>query len=70
MKTCFSIMPFGDDFKDIDNIIRAPAKKCGLEYVRGDLDKPGSIMPQVLDEIRWALCAVCPAPRSKHPDTH
>ena len=52
-------MPFGDDFNDIDNIIRASAKKCGMEYVRGDLsDKPGSIMPQILHEIERAAVIV------------
>lgn len=52
-------MPFGDDFKDFDRIIRASATKCGLESVHGDLsDKPGSIMPQILHEIRPAAVVV------------
>lgn len=59
MKTCFSIMPFADRFQDIDKIIRDSAKKCGLEYVRGDLtDKPGGIMTQILHEIRGAAVVV------------
>ena len=59
MKTCFSIMPFSNDFKDIEDIICASAKQSGLEYVRGDLsDKPGSIMPQILHEIRRASVVV------------
>ena len=59
MKTCFSIMPFGEDFKDIDDIIRASAEECGLEYVRGDLnDKPGSVMRQILHEIKRAAVVV------------
>src|SRR5213594_962372 len=59
MKTCFSIMPFGDGFKNIDKIIRAAAKKCGLEYIRGDLsDKPGSVLPQILHEIERAAVVV------------
>ena len=59
MKTCFSIMPFGDDFNDIDKIVLAAAKKCKLEYIRGDLsERPGSIMPQILHEIRRAAVVV------------
>jgi hypothetical protein len=59
MRTCFSIMPFSNDFEDIDKIIRVSATKCKMEYIRGDLsDKPGSIMPQIVHEIRRAAVVV------------
>ena len=59
MKTCFSIMPFGDGFEDIDRIIREAALECGLEYVRGDRQQqPGSIMPQIVHNIRQASVVV------------
>ncbi len=59
MKTCFSIMPFKDGFEEIDTIIGQAAAECGLSYVRGDrLLKPGSILPQVLRDIRSAAVVV------------
>jgi hypothetical protein len=59
MKTCFSIMPFGDDFRHIDRIIRHAAERCRLQYIRGDLtDQPGSVLPQILHEIRRAAVVV------------
>src|SRR4051812_3393527 len=59
MRTCFSIMPIGEAFRDIDKILRQSAQKCGLEYVRGDLStRPGSIMSQILHEIERAAVIV------------
>ena len=59
MKTCFSIMPFGAVFDEIDEIIAAAAHDCGLEYVRGDrLLRPGSILPQILRQIQHATVIV------------
>jgi hypothetical protein len=59
MKTCFSIMPFGEGFKDIDRIIHEAANHTGLKYVRGDLSKrPGSILAQIVMEIRHAAVVV------------
>jgi hypothetical protein len=59
MKTCFSIMPFADGFEDIDRIISEAALECGLEYVRGDRQQqPGSILPQILHNIRQASVVV------------
>lgn len=58
-------MPFGKDFDDINEIVSSAAKKCGLEYVRGDLcDRSGSILPQIVHEIRRA--AVVVADITKH----
>jgi len=58
-KTCFSIMPFGDDFEDIDRIIAETAQECGLDYVRGDRRlQPGSILPQIMHDIRHATVVV------------
>jgi hypothetical protein len=58
-KTCFSIMPFDSSFDDISSIIAESARKCGLKYVRGDhRNQPGSIMPQILDDIRRAAVIV------------
>jgi hypothetical protein len=55
MNTCFSIMPFGSSFNDIDSILKEAAELCGLRYVRGDHGKrPGAIMSQILKEIRNA----------------
>ncbi len=52
-------MPFSDEFKDIDAILRRAVTSCGLEYVRGDLsDRPGSVLPQILQEIRRAAVIV------------
>lgn len=48
-------MPFSANFKDIDAAVRAAAEECGLQYIRGDLnDRPGSVMPQILHEIKRA----------------
>jgi hypothetical protein len=59
MKTCFSIMPFKDEFEDIDRIVSDAARECGLEYVRGDRrTQPGSILPQILHDIRHAAVVV------------
>ena len=59
MKTCFSIMPFADGFEDIDRIIAEAALECGLEYVRSDRrQQPGSILPQILHDIRHASVVV------------
>jgi len=59
MKTCFSIMPFSDGFRDIDRIIREAANSAGLKYVRGDLSKrPGSILTQIIKEIKHAAVVV------------
>jgi hypothetical protein len=59
MNTCFSIMPFDPSFNDIAEIIRAVASECGLKYVRGDRrNQPGSIMPQILNDIRRAAVVV------------
>ena len=59
MGTCFSIMPFDENFNDIDAIIEEAAGMCGLEYVRGDRRaQPGSIMPKILQEIRRASVIV------------
>jgi hypothetical protein len=53
MKKCFSIMPFGESFRDIDRIISEAAKHVNFEYVRGDLSKrPGSILTQIIQEIK------------------
>jgi hypothetical protein len=53
MKKCFSIMPFGESFRDIDRIITEAAKQVNFEYVRGDLSKrPGSILAQIIQEIK------------------
>lgn len=52
-------MPLGDDFKDIEEIFREAARKCKLQYIRGDLtDKPGSVIPQILHEIKRAAVVV------------
>lgn len=57
-KTCFSIMPF-DGFDDIDEIIGEAAREAGFEYVRGDrTQQPGSILPQILHDIRHATVVV------------
>ncbi|MCB1087661.1 MAG: hypothetical protein KDM63_11495 [Verrucomicrobiae bacterium] len=59
MKTCFCIMPFNPNFADIEAVIRESSKACELEYVRGDLtDKPGSVIPQILHEIKRATVIV------------
>jgi hypothetical protein len=59
METCFSIMPFEKSFDDIEEIIKQVAEACGLEYVRGDRrNQPGSIMPQILNDIRRAAVVV------------
>lgn len=59
MKTCFSIMPFGDAFLNIDSILEESAHECGLTYVRGDrTETPGSVMPQILHEIKRAAVIV------------
>lgn len=59
-------MPFGEDFKDIDLIVRYSAKKSGLKYIRGDLSKrPGGVMPQILHEIRRAAVVVADTADSK-----
>lgn len=59
MKSCFSIMPLGDHLEDISQVIRASAKECDLNYVRGDLSKrPGSILAQIIKEIRQAAVVV------------
>jgi hypothetical protein len=53
MKKCFSIMPFGDSFKDIDRIISKAVREVNFDYVRGDLSKrPGSILAQIIQEIK------------------
>jgi hypothetical protein len=58
-KTCFGIMPFADGFEDIDQIVAKAARRCGLAYVRGDRRaQPGSILPQVLRDIRQAAVVV------------
>jgi hypothetical protein len=58
-KTCFAIMPFGKEFDDINEIVFKAARKCGLEYVRGDLcDRSGSILPQIKYEIGRAAVVV------------
>lgn len=58
-------MPFGREFDDINEIVSRAAKKCGLEYIRGDLcDRPGNILPQIVHEIRRS--AVVVADISKH----
>jgi hypothetical protein len=59
MKTCFSIMPFKDGFEDIDSIVAEASRESGLEYVRGDRrTQPGSILPQILRDIRQAAVVV------------
>jgi hypothetical protein len=59
MNMCFSIMPFNDGFRDIEDIIRTVASECGLEYVRSDRrNQPGSIMPQILNDIKHAAVVV------------
>ncbi len=59
MNICFSIMPFEKGFDDIEKIIRSVARDCGLDYVRGDrINQPGSIMPQILHDIRHASVVV------------
>ena len=58
-KTCFAIMPFADGFEDIDQIVAKAARQCGLAYVRGDRrTQPGSILPQILRDIRQASVVV------------
>jgi hypothetical protein len=58
-KNCFSIMPYGDAFQDIDRIIHKAAESVGLEYVRGDLSKrPGSILAQIVQEIKHSTVVV------------
>jgi hypothetical protein len=58
-KICFAIMPFNSKFNDISDIIRASAEECGLTFVRGDhRNQPGSIMPQILHDIRHASVIV------------
>lgn len=52
-------MPFSANFKDIDATIRAAVEECELEYIRGDLSgRPGSVMPQILHEIKRAAVVV------------
>ena len=52
-------MPFEEGFEDIDAIIHSVALDCGLEYIRGDrINQPGSIMPQILHDIRRASVVV------------
>ncbi|MCC6231315.1 MAG: hypothetical protein IT580_01650, partial [Verrucomicrobiales bacterium] len=59
MPTCFSIMPFGEGYRDIDRILHEAANTAGLKYVRGDLSKrPGSILAQIVTEIRQAAVVV------------
>lgn len=59
MKTCFSIMPFNESFRDIDRIIRMSAESSGFKYVRGDLSKkPGKILSHIIHEIRQASVVV------------
>jgi len=59
MKTCFSIMPFDDQFNDISDIISKAASVSGLEYVRSDFDRrSGNIMAQVKHEIQRAAVVV------------
>lgn len=59
MNTCFSIMPFEKSFDDIEKIIKAVTKQCKLKYVRSDRrNKPGSIMPQILNDIRRAAVVI------------
>lgn len=56
---CFSIMPFAEDFKDIDQIIAESAQECGLEYVRSDERcESGDIMGQVIHDIHRAAVVV------------
>lgn len=58
-RTCFAIMPFAEEFADIDRIIAAAAKEVGLAYVRGDSrEKPGSVLPQIVHDIRYAAVVV------------
>jgi hypothetical protein len=68
MKTCFSIMPFKDGFEDIDRIIGEASKECGLDYVRGDRQHhPGSILPQILRNIREAAVVVADTATMNRP---
>ncbi len=59
MKTCFSIMPFDDQFDDISDIVSKAASASGMEYLRSDFDKrSGNIMAQVRHEIQRASVVV------------
>jgi len=59
MPSCFAIMPFKAAFNDIEKIIKTAIEQCGMEYVRGDLtNRPGSIMAQVVHEIRRASVVI------------
>lgn len=52
-------MPFKNGFEDIDRIIGEAARECDLGYVRGDRrHQPGSILPQILRDIRHASVVV------------
>lgn len=59
MKRCFAIMDFDTSFDDIDQIIAEVARNENLEYVRSDRrTRPGSVLPQVLDDIRRSAVVV------------
>ena len=59
MKTCFVIMPFEDQFTEINEIIHKAASASELVYVRSDFDKrSGNIMAQVKHEIQRAAVVV------------
>ncbi len=59
MRTCFSIMPFGEEFKDVERIIEAAAIKSGLDYDRADRNnQPGSVVAQIISKIRRASVVV------------
>jgi hypothetical protein len=65
MKTCYAIMPFEASFSDIDRIVGEAARECDLQYVRSDRRlQPGSVMAQVVRDIRAAAVIVADITRN------
>lgn len=56
---CFSIMPFEDDFDEVNEIIRQAAEANGMTYLRSDMRrKSGSVKAQILRDIDQARVIV------------
>ena len=52
---CFVLMPFGAEFDQVLDVIRAVAKKCGLPCRRADqVARAGLVMQTIIDEIEVA----------------